>query len=91
MALNHNITMIALSQVSRGQAQQGSKAQYNEAPTLSRLKESGEIENSARQVIFIYFKTEDNYFIHIAKNTRGEVGIDIPITFTKNIMTIRER
>lgn len=91
MALNHNITMIALSQVSRGQAQQGSKAQYNEAPTLSRLKESGEIENSARQVIFIYFKTEDNYFIHIAKNTRGQVGIDIPIIFTKNTMTIRER
>lgn len=91
MALNHNVTMIALSQVSRGQAQQGSKAQYNEAPTLSRLKESGEIENSARQVIFIYFKTEDNYFIHIAKNTRGQVGIDIPITFTKNTMTIRER
>lgn len=91
MALNHNVTMIALSQVSRGQAQQGSKAQYNEAPTLSRLKESGEIENSARQVIFIYFKTEDNYFIRIAKNTRGQVDIDIPITFTKNTMTIRER
>lgn len=91
MAMTHNITMIALSQVSRGQAQQGNKAQYNEAPTLSRLKESGEIENSARQVIFIYFKTEDNYFINIAKNSRGAIGIDIPITFTKNIMTIRER
>ena len=91
MALNHNITMIALSQVSRGQPQQGSKAQYNEAPTLSRLKESGEIENSARQVIFIYQKREDDYYIRIAKNTRGQVGIDIPITFTKNTMTIRER
>lgn len=92
MALNHNITMIALSQVSRQQNQQGNtKNRENEAPTLSRLKESGEIENSARQVIFIYFKTEDNYFIHIAKNTRGQVGIDIPITFTKNTMTIRER
>lgn len=92
MALNHNITMIALSQVSRQQNQQGNtRNRENEAPTLSRLKESGEIENSARQVIFIYFKTEDNYFIHIAKNTRGKVGIDIPITFTKNIMTIRER
>lgn len=91
MAMTHNITMIALSQVSRGQAQQGNKAQYNEAPTLSRLKESGEIENSARQVIFIYFKTEDNYFINIAKNSRGAIGIDIPITFTKNTMTIRER
>lgn len=92
MALNHNITMIALSQVSRQQNQQGNtRNRENEAPTLSRLKESGEIENSARQVIFIYFKTEDNYFIHIAKNTRGEVGIDIPITFTKNTMTIRER
>lgn len=92
MALNHNITMIALSQVSRQQNQQGNtRNRENEAPTLSRLKESGEIENSARQVIFIYFKTEDNYFIHIAKNTRGAVGIDIPITFTKNTMTIRER
>lgn len=92
MALNHNITMIALSQVSRQQNQQGNtRNRENEAPTLSRLKESGEIENSARQVIFIYFKTEDNYFIHIAKNTRGQVGIDIPITFIKNIMTIRER
>lgn len=92
MALNHNITMIALSQVSRQQNQQGNtRNRENEAPTLSRLKESGEIENSARQVIFIYFKTENNYFIHIAKNTRGQVGIDIPITFTKNTMTIRER
>ena len=92
MALNHNITMIALSQVSRQQNQQGNtRNRENEAPTLSRLKESGEIENSARQVIFIYFKTEDNYFIHIAKNSNGKVGIDIPITFTKNTMTIRER
>lgn len=92
MALNHNVTMIALSQVSRQQNAQGNaRNRENEAPTLSRLKESGEIENSARQVIFIYFKTEDNYFIHIAKNTRGQVGIDIPITFTKNTMTIRER
>ena len=92
MALNHNITMIALSQVSRQQNQQGNtRNRENEAPTLSRLKESGEIENSARQVIFIYFKTEDNYFIHIAKNTRGQVGIDIPIRFTKNTMTIKER
>lgn len=92
MALNHNITMIALSQVSRQQNQQGNtRNRENEAPTLSRLKESGEIENSARQVIFIYFKTEDNYFIRIAKNTRGQVGIDIPIRFTKNTMTIKER
>lgn len=92
MALNHNITMIVLSQVSRQQNQQGNtRNRENEAPTLSRLKESGEIENSARQVIFIYFKTEDNYFIRIAKNTRGQVGIDIPITFTKNTMTIKER
>ena len=92
LSMTHNITMIALSQVSRQQNQQGNtRNRENEAPTLSRLKESGEIENSARQVLFIYFKTEDNYFIHIAKNSNGKVGIDIPITFTKNIMTIRER
>ena len=91
LALNHNITMIALSQVSRGQTQQGQKAQYNEAPTLSRLKESGEIENSARQVVFIYNKLEDDYYLRIAKNTRGSVDVDIPIEFTKKIMTIREK
>lgn len=92
LSMTHNITMIALSQVSRQQNQQGNtRNRENEAPTLSRLKESGEIENSARQVLFIYFKTEDNYFIHIAKNSNGKVGIDIPITFTKNTMTIRER
>lgn len=91
LALNHNVTMIALSQVSRGQPQQGQKAMLNEAPTLSRLKESGEIENSARQVVFIYNKKEDDYYLRIAKNTRGSVDVDIPIDFTKKIMTIRER
>lgn len=91
LALNHNVTMIALSQVSRGQPQQGSKAQFNEPPTLSRLKESGEIENSARQVVFIYNKCEDDYYLRIAKNTRGSVDVDIPIEFTKKIMTIREK
>lgn len=91
LALNHNVTMIALSQVSRGQPQQGQKAMLNEAPTLSRLKESGEIENSARQVVFIYNKQEDDYYLRIAKNTRGSVDVDIPIDFTKKIMTIRER
>ena len=91
LALNHNITMIALSQVSRGQSQQGQKARLNEPPTLSRLKESGEIENSARQVVFIYNKQEDDYYLHIAKNTRGSVDVDIPIDFAKKIMTIREK
>lgn len=91
IALNHNVTMIALSQVSRGQPQQGQKAQFNEPPTLSRLKESGEIENSARQVVFIYNKCEDDYYLRIAKNTRGSVDVDIPIEFTKKIMTIREK
>ena len=91
LALNHNITMIALSQVSRGQPQQGQKARLNEPPTLSRLKESGEIENSARQVVFIYNKQEDDYYLRIAKNTRGSIDVDIPIEFTKKIMTIREK
>lgn len=91
LALNHNVTMIALSQVSRGQPTQGQKAMLNEAPTLSRLKESGEIENSARQVVFIYNKKEDDYYLRIAKNTRGSVDVDIPIDFTKKIMTIKER
>ena len=92
MSTTHNITMIALSQVSRQQNQQGNTRNRENAPLeLNRMKDSGELENSARQAVNIYFKTEGNYFMYIAKNTRGEVGIDIPITFTKNTMTIRER
>ena len=92
MSTTHNITLIALSQVSRSQNPQGNtRNRENEAPTLNRIKDSGEMENSARQAISIYFRTEGNYFINIAKNSRGAVGIDIPITFTKNTMTIRER
>ena len=92
MSTTHNITIIALSQVSREQNPQGNtRNRENEPPRLNRIKDSGEMENSARQAISIYFRTEDNYFINIAKNSRGAVGIDIPITFTKNTMTIKER
>lgn len=92
MSTTHNITMIALSQVSRQQNQHGNTRNRENAPLeLNRMKDSGELENSARQAVNIYFKTEGNYFMYIAKNTRGEVGIDIPITFTKNTMTIKER
>lgn len=92
MTMAHNITMIALSQVSRQQNQQGNtRNRENEPLPLSRLKDSGELENSARQAVNIYFKTEDNYFVYIAKSSSDGVGKEIPITFTKNIMTIRER
>lgn len=92
MTMAHNITMIALSQVSRSQNQQGNtRNKENEPLPLSRLKDSGELENSARQAVNIYFKTEDNYFVYIAKSSSDGVGKEIPITFTKNTMTIKER
>lgn len=92
LSMTHNITMIALSQVSRQQNQQGNtRNRENEPLPLSRLKDSGELENSARQAVNIYFKTEDNYFVYIAKSSSDGVGKEIPITFTKNTMTIRER
>lgn len=92
MTMAHNITMIALSQVSRSQNQQGNtRNRENEPLPLSRLKDSGELENSARQAVNIYFKTEGNYFVYIAKSSSDGVGKEIPITFTKNTMTIRER
>ena len=91
MTMAHNITMIALSQVSRQQNQQGNtRNRENEPLPLSRLKDSGELENSARQAVNIYFKTEGNYFVYIAKSSSDGVGKEIPITFTKNTMTIKE-
>lgn len=84
MCLDYNVTIIALCQLSR----QGAKGQ----PDLSMLRDSGEIEQSATKVIFLYSEDSINgeeYYINIAKNRDGMTG-KIPIRFEKTTQRIFE-
>lgn len=65
MCLEYDCTIISASQLNRG-------AYMSERPTLSQLKDSGELENSASKVILLYRSGSDD-----GKNPIGQVNIDI--------------
>jgi replicative DNA helicase len=65
MCLEYDCTIISASQLNRG-------AYVSERPTLSQLKDSGELENSASKVILLYRSGSDD-----GKNPIGQVNIDI--------------
>ena len=65
MCLEYDCTIISASQLNRG-------AYQSERPTLSQLKDSGELENSASKVILLYRSGSDD-----GKNPIGQVNIDI--------------
>jgi len=65
IALNENIPVICLSQLTREAA--------NEIPQLHHLRESGAIEQDSDIVIFPW-KREGKFNLTIAKNRRGKVG-----------------
>ncbi len=94
-AKEHNIPVMALSQLSRQVEQRGGQKR----PNLADLRESGSLEQDADQVIFIhrpeyYGLTEgDNGLILpegfteiiVAKNRHGETG-SVPLIFKKKEM-----
>ena len=75
MCLEYDCTIISASQLNRG-------AYQSDKPTLSQLKDSGELENSASKVLLLYAtnKTNDiknpiaNVNIDIVKNRDGVTG-----------------
>lgn len=71
MAQQHNIAVIALSQLSRSD-----KTQKIKAPTLEDLRESGQIEQDADVVLLLHKPDEDSEVreVIIAKNKEGRTG-----------------
>jgi replicative DNA helicase len=65
IAMDLHIPVLVLSQLGR--------AADNQTPTLSTLRESGNIENDSDKVIFIHYENEQHKLI-VAKNRNGETG-----------------
>ena len=64
MCLDYNCTIVALSQLNRITDKQGNKP---DKPNLSMLRDSGELEQSARKVAFVW-ELDNDYWIFIEKN-----------------------
>ena len=80
MSLDNNCTIIGLCQLNR-EATKNAKQ-----PNLSMLRDSGELEQSASKVIFVWKNEKDcaeDYYLVIEKNRSGPKSI-IPIGYNKD-------
>jgi replicative DNA helicase len=73
IAMDLHIPVLVLSQLGR--------AADNQTPTLSTLRESGNIENDSDKVIFIHYENEQHKLI-VAKNRNGDTG-NVDVQFQK--------
>lgn len=85
LAQDNNVTVVALSQLSRPEGQKKVAP-----PTLSSLRSSGQIEQDADIVMFIYREEpgmlRSRRILRIAKNKEGETG-QWPLLFKGDIQT----
>lgn len=88
MSQSTGITVVPLSQLSRAEKSGGAQ----KAPTMSSLRESGQIEQDADLVMLLY-KEEDTpnarRVLQIAKNKEGELGL-VYLTFDGQHQTFQE-
>jgi len=75
LSLDFNCTIIGLCQLSR----ESTKA---DKPSNDLLRDSGEIEQSARKVLFVWEEKSKEYNIYFTKNDSGVLG-RIPINYYK--------
>lgn len=95
LAHKNEITVVALSQLSRegdgGKGEVGKKKTVR-PPRMSDLRESGQIEQDADIVLFIYREEPDKQnsrrILSVAKNKEGELG-RIPMIFEGETQTFR--
>lgn len=91
MCLEYDCTIISASQLNRG-------AYMSEKPTLSQLKDSGELENSASKVILLYRDEKEkdnkneisNMKIDIVKNRDGVTGY-VEMEYDKTKQVFKEK
>lgn len=90
MCLEYDCTIISASQLNRS-------AYQSEEPTLSMLKDSGELENSASKVILMYKDKESNkdsevvgMNIEIVKNRDGFCG-NVEMEYDKSKQIFKEK
>lgn len=81
ISLDNNCTIISLCQLSR-------EAKKAQRPSLDLLRDSGEIEQSARKVLFVWEENE-KYYLRIEKNDSGALST-IPVIFDKNKQLFKE-
>lgn len=74
MAQTHGILVVALSQLSRP----ANKSAFDNAPTLTDLRESGQIEQDADAVLALYLADSENNNgdrkLRVLKNKEGKLG-----------------
>lgn len=91
MCLEYDCTIVSASQLNRG-------AYQSERPSLSQLKDSGELENSASKVVLLYRNENNkdkqgsvaNMNIDIVKNRDGVTGF-IEMEYDKAKQIFKER
>lgn len=87
ICLEYDCTTISASQLNRG-------AYQSDELSLSMLKDSGELENSASKVILLYKKNKEdkksNMIINIAKNRDGIQDVNIEMEYDRQKQIFKE-
>jgi len=90
LAQTHGIAVVALSQLSRAKPSGGGGEL---APTMSSLRESGQLEQDADAVLLLYReepdKPDSRRVLYMAKNKEGEIG-KFYLDFDGRTQTFRE-
>lgn len=91
MAQTYGITVIALSQLSRAKTTSDGK---DVAPTMSSLRESGQLEQDADAILLLYLEEPDKpqksrRVLFVAKNKEGTIG-RIYLDFDGRTQTFQE-
>lgn len=82
-----NVPIVVLSQLNRGL-----EARQDKRPTLSDLRESGDIEQDADIIMFLHPDEEDEGITNliVAKNRDGQAGVALPFRFLKQTGHFKE-
>jgi replicative DNA helicase len=86
MAKRLDIAAVCASQFSRASEKESRK------PRLSDLRDSGSLEQDARQIILLYWDAEaDSFMLEVAKNNYGQSGEAVEVIRYGDMQRFEER